>query len=80
MPNVRFSGSVDLKPKGDLRAQLIELVDEVLIHLQNADPDTFEIRMSVDADMMEGFDTDTVRTVSENSRHLGISPGRFTEG
>lgn len=78
--NARFSGAVDLRPQGDLRAQLIEIVDEVLVHLQNADPDTFEIRMSVDADKMEGFDSDTVRTVSENSRHLGISPGRFTEG
>lgn len=78
--NVRFEGDVDLRPQGNLRAQLIELVDEVLAHLQEAEPDSFEIRMSVAADKMEGFDAGTVRTVTENSRQLGISPGRFTEG
>jgi hypothetical protein len=51
----------------------------VLIHLQEADPDTFEIRLSVAADRSQGFDTDTVRTVSENARSLGLAPGRFTE-
>lgn len=78
--NVRFEGDVDLHPQGNLQSQLLELVDEVLAHLQNAEPDSFEIRLSVAADKMEGFDVDTVRTVTENSRQLGISPGRFTEG
>jgi hypothetical protein len=79
VPNARFEGDVDIKPRGDLRAQLAAIVEEVLIHLQEADPDTFEIRLSVAADRSQGFDTDTVRTVSENARSLGLAPGRFTE-
>jgi hypothetical protein len=79
VPNARFEGDVDLKPRGDLRAQLTAIVEEVLVHLQDADPDTFEIRLSVAADRSQGFDTDTVRTVSENARSLGLAPGRFTE-
>lgn len=79
VPNARYGGSIDIKPRADLREQLLTLVDEVLVHLQDADPDTFEIRLTVDADKREGFDTATVRTVTENSRALGLSPGRFTE-
>lgn len=79
VPSARFEGDMDLKPRGDIRAQLMAIFDEVLIHLQEADPDTFEIRISVAADRSQGFDTDTVRTVSENARSLGIAPGRFKD-
>jgi len=79
VPNARFDGAVDLSPRGDLRTQLVVLVDELLTHLQQADPDTFEIRLSISADKAEGFDQSTVRTVSENARALGVVPGRFTD-
>lgn len=78
--NVRFESNIDLRPRGDLRAQLIELVDEVLVHLQAAQPDGLEIRVDVAADKAEGFDQGTVRTVSENARQLGMSSSDFTEG
>lgn len=77
--NARFEGDVDLSPRNDLRAQMVTLVDELLIHLQQADPDTFEIRLSISADKADGFEQSTVRTVSENARGLGVTPGRFTE-
>lgn len=77
--NARFDGAVDLKPRQDLAAQLRQLAEEVLVHLQSADPDTLEIRLSISADRSAGFDQDTVRTVSENARNLNIVPSRFTD-
>ena len=75
--NAHYAGAVDLKPLGDLRGQLIQLADELLVHLQNADPDTLEIRVSIDAGKRSGFGEATVRTVRENGDQLGMAKNRF---
>jgi predicted AAA+ superfamily ATPase len=77
--NARFEGAVDVVPKGDLAAQLKQIAEELLVHLQGADPDTFEIRLTVDADKREGFSDAVVRTVRENAANLNFSKRSFTE-
>lgn len=79
VPNARYTGAVDLKPGADISAQLRQLAEELLIHLQHADPDTLEIRVTIDADKRDGFPTDTVRNVRENGAQLGLYPNRFEE-
>ena len=79
VPNARYSGAVDLKAGGDIPGQLRELADELMVHLQNANPDTLEIRVTIDADKRDGFAPDTVRTVRENGTQLGLYPNRFEE-
>lgn len=75
--NARYSGALDVTPNGDIAAQLRILAEELLIHLQNAEPDTFEIRVVIDADKRAGFDDAVVRTVRENGSSLGLSVNRF---
>ena len=75
----RFRGAAELDPTGDVAAQLTALAEEILVHLQRG-ADSLEIAVSIDATRRGGFDRDTVRTVTENARVLGLKPGRFTEG
>ncbi|WFR83891.1 Swt1 family HEPN domain-containing protein [Arthrobacter sp. Y-9] len=77
--NARYRGAVDIKPTGDLSAQLRQIAEELLIHLKSSDPDTFEIRLTVDADKRSGFPDAVVRTVRENGVQLGFSRNRFEE-
>ncbi|WP_062529103.1 DUF499 domain-containing protein [Demequina rhizosphaerae] len=79
VPNARFESAIDLSPQRDLRAQLESIMNEVLVHLQGASPDVFEVRLEVSAERAEGFSVDVARTVSENARTLGFAPGRFEE-
>jgi predicted AAA+ superfamily ATPase len=78
VPNARYSGVVDLKADGDLSSQLRAVAEELLVHLQNANPDTFEIRLTIDADKRDGFPTGTVRPVKENGTTLGFTKNGFT--
>lgn len=75
--NARYSGAVDINPTGDISAQLKVLAEELLVHLQNAAPETFEIRVVIDADKRTGFTDGVVRTVRENGSSLGLSTNRF---
>lgn len=77
-PNVDYHATVDLKPRSDISAQLKQLAEEILVVLQSASPDSFEVRIEVDASKADGFDTGTVRTVKENGTVLGIG-GKFTD-
>lgn len=79
MSNARFKGAVDINPGGDIFAQLRQIADELLVHLQGADPDTFEVRITIDADKRAGFPDHVVRTVRENASQLGFSKSRFEE-
>jgi hypothetical protein len=79
VPNARYKGVFDVLVSGDLRSQLANVVDEVLQHLKSADPNTLEIRITVDAEKREGFSDDVVRTVRENGTNLGFTSSRFTE-
>ena len=78
--NMRFNGVAELDPGKDIAAQLALLADEVIAHLKAGGADSLNIEVSIDATRYTGFDADTVRTVAENARTLGLKPGRFTEG
>jgi len=73
-------GLAELDPGKDIAAQLALLADEVIAHLKAGGADSLNIEVSIDATRYTGFDADTVRTVAENARTLGLKPGRFTEG
>lgn len=75
--NARYRGVIELRPTGDLAAQVTQLAEELLEHLQRADPDTFEIRIEIEAGRSDGFADDTVRTVKENGTQLGLYPNAF---
>ncbi|WP_157002068.1 DUF499 domain-containing protein [Agromyces laixinhei] len=77
--NARYTGAIDLKPGGDIPAQLRQLAEELLVHLQGADPDTFEVHITIDADKRAGFPDNVARTVRENGGQLGLSKNRFEE-
>lgn len=77
--NARYRGSVELKPGSDLRAQVVQLAEELLEHLRGAEPDTLEIRVDIDAGRSDGFPESVVRTVKENGTNLGLYPNRFED-
>ena len=77
--NARYSGTLDLQPQGDLREQVVMLVEELLEHIQAAEPDTFEIQVTIDAGKRQGFPEATVRVVRENGVQLGLSRSRFED-
>lgn len=77
--NARYRAIVDIKPSGDMRDQLTQVVDEVLAHLQSAGADTLEVRLTVDAGKRDGFAPETVRVVKENGATLGFVENRFRE-
>ena len=79
VPNARYSGIVELRTSENLVDQLKIIADELLVHLQSASPDTFEVQLTINAGRREGFDTDTARTVSENARNIGFTKNRFEE-
>lgn len=77
--NARYRGEFEVKPSGNLRAQLVMLAEELLEHLQKADPDTLEIRIEIEAGKFVGFPEDVVRTVKENGAQLGLYPNGFED-
>ncbi len=77
IPNARYKGSIELKPTGDLAAQLKLIAEELLVHLQAADPDTLEIHLAIDAGRRAGFSDAVVRTVRENGTNLGFGMNKF---
>jgi len=79
VPNARYSGTIDLDPAADLRRRLGEIADELLVHLQQADPDTLEIRITIDAGKHAGFPEQIARTVRENGTQLGFVKNRFED-
>ncbi|WP_374975022.1 DUF499 domain-containing protein [Microbacterium trichothecenolyticum] len=77
--NARYRGSIELKPGIDLRAQAVQLAEELLEHLRRAEPDTLEIRVDIDASKSDGFPDSVVRTVKENGTQLGLYPNTFED-
>ncbi|MBH0116998.1 DUF499 domain-containing protein [Salinibacterium sp. NG253] len=76
--NVNYAARVDLRPAGDLAAQVKAIAEEVLVHLQQAAPDSLEIRIEIDASKLGGFETNLARTVKENGATLGFKGQGFT--
>ncbi|MEV0867385.1 Swt1 family HEPN domain-containing protein [Brachybacterium paraconglomeratum] len=79
VPNARYSGRVEIDGGADLSVAFRELVDEVLQHLQGADPDVLDITLEVNAERSSGFDASTVRVVGENAQQLRFTTTRFTD-
>ncbi|MGV1035260.1 MAG: DUF499 domain-containing protein [Microbacteriaceae bacterium] len=77
--NARYSGVIDLNADTEIGAQLQQLAAEVLAHLQNASPDTFEVRLMIDAEKAAGFGPGVARTVNENAKTLGFSKTGFED-
>ncbi|MGP5641612.1 Swt1 family HEPN domain-containing protein [Brachybacterium tyrofermentans] len=80
VPNVRYGGRVEIDGGADLPSAFRDLVDEVLVHLQQAGPDVLDITVEVNAERSSGFEATTVRVVGENSRQLRFTTTRFTDG
>ena len=76
-PNVEFTATVDLKTSGNLPSQMKQLAEEILDLIQRADPDTFDVRIEIEAGKSGGFDTTTVRNVKENAATLGVTKSKF---
>lgn len=53
------------------------LVEEIIVHLTSTDKCKVRITLEVTADAEEGFSTETIRTVSENSRTLKVEQFGF---
>jgi predicted AAA+ superfamily ATPase len=77
---VRWTGRFDINPDADIEATLAVIAREVIHHLHAAKPDVLEIVLDVTAERGDGFDTSTVRTITENSRTLGATRARFEDG
>jgi predicted AAA+ superfamily ATPase len=77
--NVRWTGRFDIDPESDVEVTLATIAREVLAALHQADPELLEISLDVTAERYEGFESDIVRTVTENSRTLGASKARFED-
>lgn len=78
--NARYTGRVEVDGGANLTSTFRNLVDEVLLHLQQAGPDAFEITLEVRAEKSAGFDASTVRVVGENSRQLKFMTTKFQDG
>ncbi len=79
LANVRWTGRFDIDPDADVATVLATVAREVIHHLHAASPDVLEITLEVTAERGDGFDTSTVRTVTENGRTLGASRSRFED-
>ncbi|MBJ2329795.1 DUF499 domain-containing protein [Schaalia cardiffensis] len=76
--NTYYRGRIDLDPGKGIETQLITLVEEIIERIVQADADSLEIGVNIEARKYAGFPEATVRAVTENSRTLGLTPGRFT--
>jgi predicted AAA+ superfamily ATPase len=78
--NASYQARLSLDASGDIAAQLLAAARELLVHLQSARPDSLDITLTVDAERIDGFDEQTVRTVTENGTTLGFANNRFRDG
>ena len=77
--NARYHGRLEVAGDADMPSTFQDLFDEVLIHLQNADPDSLDITFEIRAEKYDGFDSSTARTVGENSRQLRFTSTKFED-
>lgn len=77
--NVRWTGRFDIDPETDVEAALAKIAREVIDALRRGGPEVMEISLEIAAERYDGFETPTVRTVTENSRTLGAAKARFED-
>ena len=77
--NVRWTGRFDVDPETDVEAALAKIAREVIDALRRGGPEVMEVSLEIAAERYDGFETPTVRTVTENSRTLGAAKARFED-
>ncbi|WP_419705841.1 Swt1 family HEPN domain-containing protein [Promicromonospora sp. NFX87] len=77
--NARYAARVELDGSTDLSSAMRNVVDEVLLHLQQAGPDLLDVTLDIRAEKSSGFEQQTVRVVAENSRQLKFTVTRFED-
>ncbi len=75
----RYHGSVRLTSPKRASGEFGTIVDEVLQHLTSLMGADVEVTVEISARRNEGFDQNTIRTVSENSRTLKFTDFGFEE-
>jgi hypothetical protein len=78
-PLVRYYGRVEVDPQR-VNREIGLIVEEVIQRLTSQVGTQVEIALEIKAQRPEGFDTQTVRTISENSRTLKFEDFGFEEG
>ena len=76
--NTRFYMSAKLDNTRIIRA-VQRLVDEIVKHLSSIEGATVEMHLDVNVSVPEGFSTQVVRTVDENSRTLNVDTYWFED-
>lgn len=79
VPNTTYTLRHVVEPQGDMPADLQTIAQEILEVLRNAGPDVLDITLTVEAQMADGFDENTVRAVKQNATDLGLTNSSFRE-
>ncbi len=74
----RFFGSIDINPNAPLH-KMQEVVNELIMHFSQRADTKVKISIEIEAECQDekGFDTNVVRTVSENANVLGFKVKEF---
>lgn len=78
--NVSYEGSIVIHPGRDITAVMNMLAEEIIENLNSCDPDALDVRVSISAKKIDGFDERTVRNVTENAKNIGVRPSNFQDG
>jgi hypothetical protein len=74
----RFYGTMDLPPQ-TASLKFSDIQTEIIQHFTSKLGTRVSIKVDIVAENGEGFDASTIRTVSENSRVIGLSNSEFSE-
>ena len=74
-----FHGDIEVNPF-QAKAQLMDLVDEVLLLFTGKPGVQVRLRVDLEATSPAGFDENLQRAVRDNCRHLGFKTAEFEEG
>lgn len=78
--NVSYEGGLVIHPGRDITAVMNMLAEEIIENLSACNPDSLDVRISISAKKIEGFDERTVRNVTENAKNIGVRPSTFQDG
>lgn len=78
-PNVSYEGALTLDPRADFAKTLNLLAEEILDNISGCDPELLDVRVTISAKKINGFDERTVRNVTENANNIGMSRSNFED-
>lgn len=73
IPNASYEGSIAMHPGSDFSTLMTMIAQEIIENLEINDPDALDVRVTISAKKLDGFDERTVRNVKENARNIGDS-------